>query len=78
MKHSALARLIAGNNRSVNAKQPKRQKPDTACDVDHGTEAASTDVVERTTTANGDGLHVVSDDALRRAERLGSSRPTLG
>lgn len=62
MKHSALARLIAGNNRSANGKQPARQKSDTAYDADNGTEAASADAAERTTTANGQDRQRSNDD----------------
>lgn len=63
MKHSALARMIAGNNRPANDDQPTRQKPDTAYDVDNGPAAASAGVVERTTTDNDDGPQAANVDA---------------
>ena len=67
MKHSVLARLIAGNNRSAERpnddKQPARQKPDTPDDVDSGTDAMPGDIVERITTDDGDGRHGATNAA---------------
>lgn len=67
MKHSKLARLIAGNDRSstrpANDKQPTRQEPDTACDVDSGTDTTPAHDAKRTTTANGDKPHAANHGA---------------
>ena len=65
MKHSKLARLIAGNDRSSTrpANDKQCQKPDTAHDVDNGIDTPPANIAERTTTANDNGQHAANDDA---------------
>lgn len=65
MKHSTLARLIAGNNRTTTTQddQPKPQERCTAYGVDTGTQTTLAGNAERTTAATVDGRHEAAGDA---------------
>ena len=65
MKHSTLARLIAGNNQAGTTQdnQSKLQKRCTAYDVDKGTQATPAGNAERTTAATDNDRHEAAGDA---------------